>query len=192
MTDDMYEQDAQPETSDALVRITQLADLLREQQRQVAQLEEALRDAKEAARRTEREDLPTLMAELGLGEIKLLDGTTVTVAHDVECGISVERMPAAIAWLTAHGYDGILKTKLSMEFGRGEVDEAELIAREISALSERSVDVAQTIHPQTLKAFVKERMEAGEAIPFDTFGIMPFDRVKLKAPRPTAAASRKR
>lgn len=192
MTDDMYEQDAQPKTSDALVRITQLADLLREQQRQVAQLEAALRDAKEAARRTEREDLPTLMAELGLGEIKLLDGTTVTVAHDVECGISVERMPAAIAWLTAHGYDGILKTKLSMEFGRGEVDEAERIACEISALSERSVDVAQTIHPQTLKAFVKERMEAGEAIPFDTFGIMPFDRVKLKAPRPTAAASRKR
>lgn len=169
--------------SDALRRITELAALLAAQEDRVRMLDEQLTLAKASARRTATEDLPLLMEELGLSELTLADGTKVSVGHDLSCGISAARMPEAVSWLEARGYSGIVKTKLSVEFGRAQHDEALALKAQVEGLTSCEVNVDNTIHPQTLKAFLKERLEVGEAVPFDLFGVVPFDKVKLQAPR---------
>lgn len=175
--------------SDALVRITRLADLLREQEREVARLELLLRDAKEAAQRTETEDLPDLMIELNLTEIKLLDGTKVEVRKEVQCGISEERRPAAHRWLQDHGFGGLIKTELIVGFGRDERDKAVAAAGQVAALLDRDVGFDEKVHPATLKSFIKEQMELGPEgsnPPAELFAIYPFNKAKLTAPRAAA------
>lgn len=152
---------------------------MREQQKVVEQLTTQLDAAKAALRRTETEDLPELMNEVGLSELTTKDGIEVSIAADVTCGISEANMTRAVHWLAERGYDGIVKTEVSVLFGRGERDEANNLAQQ---LKDQGLPghVTNSIHSQTLKSFVKERMAAGEAVPFDLFGIHPFSRAKLK------------
>ena len=59
---------------------------------------------------------------------------------------------------------------------------AAAVAAALAKRAARPVEVAERVHPARLLSFVKERLEKGEAIPFDLFGIHPFSRAKLKAP----------
>lgn len=168
--------------SDAMARISALAQLLRQQQAEVERLEAELAAAKAAARRTETEDLPQLMTELELTEIKLLDGSRVSVVQDVLCGISEENRPEAHAWLVAHGFGGLIKTNITLAYGR---DERERAAEDAAKLREWGLEpeLKEGVHFQTLKAFIKEQLVAGSPVPTDLFGVLPFDRAKLTAAR---------
>lgn len=160
-----------------LQRAVQLAELLLSMRANVERIEKELTQAKADVRRVEQEDLPTLMQELGLEEFKLTSGETISVTPDVQCGISEERRAAAHRWLTEHGFGGLIKTEVVAKFGRDQHDAAVACAEEIGG------ELVESVHASTLKAFVKEQMEAGNAIPFDLFGVHPFSRVKIAAPK---------
>lgn len=180
--------------SDALARIAALAELLKMQQREVEALEEQLRQAKEVMRATETEDLPELMTELGLTEIKLVDGSKVEVKPDIQCGISEERRGEAHRWLEAHGFGGLIKTTVAVGYGRDERAEALVAAREIEAATGRAVAVNEAVHPATLKAFLKEQLELGPEgsnPPPELFGVYTFSRAKITPPRAAAPAKRR-
>jgi len=162
-----------------LDRVSDLVALMREQQAVVEQLNSELETAKAALRRTETEDLPELMNEVGLTELTTKEGVEVSIAADVTCGISEANMTRAVSWLAERGYDGIVKTQVAVAFGRNERDDADKLAQELQWKG-IAAQVSNNIHSQTLKAFVKERMAAGEVVPFDLFGIHPFSRAKLK------------
>lgn len=158
-----------------LQRALKLAELLLAARKNVERLDAELRTAKDEVRRLEQEDLPELMQELGLETFKLASGESVEVKQDVECGISEERRARAHAWLTENGFGGLIKTEVVARFGRDERDAAVEAAEKING------EMVERVHPATLKSFVKEQMEAGRAIPFDLFGIHPFNRVKITA-----------
>ena len=170
-----FEQDnAAPAEGASLERIVALAKILRQRQSAVEDLTQELSDAKEQLRKVEQEDLPELMRELGLELMRLEDGSTVEVVPDVQCAITEAHRPAAHAWLTANGFGGLIKTEVSVAFGRGEHDAALALAEKIGG------QVKESVHAQTLKAFVKEQMEAGTKVPFDLFSVFPFNKAKLK------------
>jgi hypothetical protein len=186
MSDFIEEGDA---ASDALRRISQLAQLMVEQQRFVETLDAQLRDAKEALRRTETEDLPELMSELGLTQIKLADGSKVEVRQDLHCGISEARRAEAHRWLEARGFGGLIKTALSVDFGREERQAAIDAARTVAGALHRDVSIEDAVHPATLKAFLKEQLALGpdgSNPPADLFGIQPYNKAKLTAPKAKA------
>ena len=158
-----------------LQRALKLAELLLAARKNAERLDAELRTAKDEVRRLEQEDLPELMQELGLTNFKLATGESVEVKQDVECGISEERRARAHAWLTSNGFGGLIKTEVVAKFGRDEHDAAVAAAEKING------EMIERVHPATLKSFVKEQMEAGRAIPFDLFGIHPFNRVKITA-----------
>lgn len=169
--------------SDALNRITALAQVLLKAEAKVTSLTEELRLAKETARGLSEEDLPELMRELEITEIRLEDGTSVKVSDEVSCAITEFNKPAAHEWLTLHGYGGLIKTAVEVMFGRDEHDAAMAAAKEIEGQLSREVMVSESVHPQTLKAFVKERLEAGETIPSDLFSLRPYAKAKLTMPK---------
>lgn len=182
-----FEEDAARDLGgvEGLPRVGRLARLLVEQQAAVAEAEEKLAAAKAALLLTERVDLPELMKELGLQEVKLEDGSKVTVTPDVICAIAEAKRADAFAWLEERGYGGLIKTEVSVSFGRDELEKAEEVASVLSEVAERPSAIERTVHPQTLKAFVKERMAAAEldARAMELFGVQPFDRAKLTAPK---------
>lgn len=166
--------------SDAMTRITALAQLLSDQQAQVAALEMQLSEAKAAMIHTERDALPNLMNELQLTEIKLLNGTSVKVVEDVDCAITEANRAAALAWLRDNGFGGLIKTEVKASFGRGE----EAAARHafevlVGELQGQLPELKEAVHASTLKSFVKEQLANGTAVPFDLFSVFPFSRAKV-------------
>lgn len=158
-----------------LQRAVQLAELLLKLRQNVDRLETELEAAKKDVRRVEQEDLPDLMQELGLETFKLTTGETIEVKPEIDCGISEERRAKAHAWLTENGFGGLIKTEVVAKFGRDEREAAVACAEQIGG------EMIERVHPSTLKSFIKEQMAAGTAVPFDLFGVHPYNKVKITA-----------
>ena len=163
-------------------RAVELGNLMLKAEAEVVRLEAELSEAKERYRKIEQGDLPDLMAELGLPMFKLADGSVFELVEDVQCGISEERRPAAHRWIREHGFAGLIKTEIKATFAPDELDRADALEsemREDGLTPERK----EAIHAARLKSFVKERLAAGDEIPFDLFGIHPFNKAKYKQPK---------
>jgi hypothetical protein len=160
-----------------LKRAVQMAETLLSARKIVERLESELSAAKADVQRLEQEDLPDLMQELGLSKFVLNTGETLEVQPDVTCAITEERRVAAHDWLTRHGFGGLIKTEVIVKFGRDEREAAVACANSVGG------EMVERVHPSTLKSFIKEQMAAGTAIPFDVFGVHPFQRVKITAPK---------
>lgn len=174
--------DRAPESEGGLKMVVKMAEVMVAQAQEVQRLDDELKSAKAALRRTETEDLPEIMREIGMASVILSDGSTISVVEDVECYISEDRRPAAHAWLVENDFGGLIKTHVITAFERGEIDEAVAYAQQATeAWPEHPATLKDAVHPATLKAFVKEQLKAGVAIPFDLLGVRPFNRAKYKA-----------
>jgi hypothetical protein len=106
----------------------------------------------------------------------------VSVKADVKTSITEANKPAAFAWLREHHFDGIIKMAVSLSFGKGESAAAELAVKTLHEAGYEPTQ-AESVHPATLKSFVKERLEDGDNIPIDVFGIFEFKQSKIKLPK---------
>jgi len=161
-----------------LERVQKLAKLLVEKQAVVKRLDDELKAHKKELLSLEREDLPALMEELGLKDFTLSTGEKIAVVKDVEAAITEKTRYGALRWLLANNFGGLIKTVVSIEFGRGDRNKAEAVREEIAAHYD-DVELLEKVHPSTLKAFVKERMAAGEPVPADLFNVRPFSKAKI-------------
>lgn len=163
----------------ALKTVAELARIIKAKEQEVADLERQHKDAKKELLRLTDEELPASMAEMGLASFTLDDGSTIDVKPTYGASILVANREAAYEWLRDHGYDDIIKNDVSVSFGRGEDD----MAGSFKSLAEKEGYVAQqntTIHSQTLRAFVRERVEAGDEFPMDLFGAYVGQRAVIK------------
>lgn len=164
-------------------RVAALVELMARKGAEIDAAEESLRVLKDQYRRIEQESLPDLMNELGISEIKLTDGTSVSVEESVTAQISEDRRDAAHGWLKANGFGGLIKSVVTVAFERGEEEAAARAAQLLADETGHTAALEEGVHPSTLRSFVKEQMEAGKPPPFDVFGINAFNRAKIKAPR---------
>lgn len=134
-----------------------------------------------------RERIPDIMDELALEDFKMTDGSKITVKDDIKCGISEERKPIAFQWLRENDFDGIIKTNVSVAFGKGEAADAEKAKQALIEAGFTSAEINDSVHYQTLKSFVKERLEAGTNIPLETFGVFQFKIAKITPPKTSTA-----
>lgn len=162
-----------------LKRVIFLANLLVKQRAEVERITKELAEEKRELAKIETEDLPELMREIGMQSVTLDDGSIVEVVDEVDCGISEERRGIAHAWLIENGFGGLIKTEVSVAFGSGEFENAMALAEELRG-EDFDPNLVERVHPATLKAFIKEQLAKGVAVPFDTFGIHPYSKAKLK------------
>jgi len=176
---DEPQEEAPPAT---LERLTQLAARAKELEGEIDTANFELQKKQDDLEKILRQYIPDIFKELGLEEYKLATGDKITVKDDVKANISEDRKPAAFSWLREHNFDGIIKTAVQAAFGKGEAQRA---ADACAVLIEAGYDasVTDSVHPQTLKAFVKEQLEKGTPIPIDTFGIFEFRIAKITAPK---------
>lgn len=136
----------------------------------IPELEAALKKRKEELAKIKEVELPNAIEAFGLSEVKLLDGSLVSIKEEVYAGITEEHREPAYTWLEKTGNDGIIKNEVKLPFGKGQDAEAKQV---IDLLTDRgfSFTNSRSVHPQTLKAFVKKQLEAGNPIPTDIFSI---------------------
>ena len=141
--------------------MAEAARLLLQAEEDTAAAEQALKDKKEAERKLREETIPGMFAELGVEKLVLSDGSTFTCKQEVYASIPADRREEAYAWCERNGFGGIIKTEVVVPFGKGELEKAqELMDNLISELGIDNAVIDRSIHAQTLKAFLKERILA--------------------------------
>lgn len=159
-----------------------VADLVRQQlvlERRIEDLEDELKRTQQNLAKISQEILPEALAEHGLSELKMEDGSKITVSQFIQAHISKEKQEEAFDWLRDHDFDDLIKNVVSLEFGKGEDDHARDV---METLTNRGYwpQNKQSVHPSTLKAFVKEQVEKGAEIPSDLFGIFIGKKAVIK------------
>jgi hypothetical protein len=137
-------------------------------QKEIETQEEALKQKKKDFEHLSGEVIPTMMAEMGLSHLKLMDGSSVDVKPNYSASITIANKDAAFQWLRDNNLGDIIKNEISISFGRNEDNKA---ADYAALASERGYQPTQKlkVEPMTLKALVRERIEAGKELPYRTF-----------------------
>lgn len=165
-----------PITLDEMARLVRA---LEDADAEVAEQTAVLKRLAERARVFREETIPSAMQELGLAQLKLDTGETITVKQDVYASVPRENRDRAYQWLEDHGHGGLIKLTVATAFGRKESDEAVELYNKLAAEGVNPT-LQQTVAPQTLKAFLREQIAAGEDVPLDLFGARPVWTTKVK------------
>lgn len=148
-------------------------------EKEIVQMVEALDAKKKELDQVRDKELPNAMMEIGIEEVKLKSGHKISIKNEAYCSISAEKAPAAHAWLRDHGHGAIIKNVIFAEFGKGE-DERAIEAATALAEAGFKPEQKETVHPQTLKAFIREQINKGEEVPLDLFGAYIVNRAKVE------------
>lgn len=160
-----------------LTEVAALATLATSLKRDVAEREESLKALKQRLRELVENSIPDAMATVGFSEIRLEDGRKITVKDEVSAELSRARAPLACAWLEEHGHGGLIKRDCVVKLPR-DFDPTEL-TQHLDSLG-LAYDSEPTVHPQTLKAFLREQLASGETIPLPLFGAFQYRTTIIK------------
>lgn len=159
-----------------------LSELIREMinaQQCVNQLEDELKKAKELLAGYVERMIPEAMQQLGMSELKLANGSKLSVKKEYYARISDKKMSEAYNWLAAHGHGSIVKDTVAVTLPAGQSDLVNNVERTLESMG-LAVDRRMAVHPSTLKAFVKEQIESGTDIPRDVFGVYETWKTTVK------------
>ena len=162
--------------------IQSLADQVERLENLNQEIENAEKDLKQKKKNLEHisgEVIPTMMAEMGLSHLKLMDGSSVDVKPHYSATITVANKEAAFNWLRNNGLGDIIKNEISVSFGRNEDNKA---ADYAALAQERGFQPTQKlkVEPMTLKALVRERIEAGKEMPTELFNVFIGNKTNIK------------
>jgi hypothetical protein len=166
-------------TDSELAAISTLASKQLELELEVENLEKKLDIAKEELKRVQEFLLPEAMASVGMSEFRLTNGNKITIRDDIYASIRADHVDQAMMWLTDKGLGGIIKDEVKVNFGRGESEKAAKLLELCKAHGFQASEKL-AVHPQTLKATVKEQMARGIAFPEEFFSIAPIRKAVIK------------
>ena len=178
---EQMEQD-QTEVIKSTTNIETLSDQvlkLRAMEDQLKIMEDALKTKKKEIDRVSGEVIPTMLSEMGLSQLKLADGSSVDVKPFYSATISAQNKDKAYSWLRTNGLGDIIKTDISVSFGRNEDNKAAKYA-ELAKSNGYQPTQKLKVEPMTLKALVRERIEAGKEMPTEIFNIFVGNKTTIK------------
>ena len=176
-----FEKD-QEQVLDKTTNINKLADKIKEMQALQQQLEiqeEALKQKKKDIEHISGEVIPTMLSEMGLSFLKLQDGSSVEVKTNYSATITQANKEKAFNWLRENGLGDIIKNEISVSFGRNEDNKAADYANLAKGQGLEPVQKLK-VEPMTLKALVRERIEAGKEMPTEIFNVFIGNKTTIK------------
>jgi len=144
--------DAAKTLSDKVIELKRIED-------EIQNAEESISKLKEQAKTLSQFEIPKMMEEMHITKLKLKDGESVEIKKIYGASIPPQHQEAAFTWLRENGLGDIIKNDITVTFGRGEDNKAS----EYATLAQgQGYEPVQKIgvHPQTLKAVVRERLES--------------------------------
>ena len=161
---------------DGVARLAQEAAIL---EKEIAEFEQFAKEKKQALHKITDEQLPEALEEMGLQKFTLTDGAEISVKPIYSASIPKDRKDEAFQWLRDHEFGDLVKNNVTVTFGRGE----DTIAKDFVDLCGSqgfTPSQLEKVEPMTLKAWLRERVEAGDAVPLDLFGAFISQRATIK------------
>ena len=181
----IFEQDAAKPQGD-LAQVSEMAQNLQILENDISILEKELKEKKKERDRIESADLPDLMDSLQLTGVQLPDGSKVSIKSVIKASLPTpvaidrargddreilqQRLEAGLTWLREREADSMIKNIVSADLGKNN----DLLAEKIISAIEHfglKANRSETVHPQTLSAYVRELLESGEDVPFETLSV---------------------
>ena len=176
-----FEED-QTEIIDKTDDIDKLANKIKEMQmiqKDIEQNEEYLKQRKKDLEHISGEAIPTMLSEMGLSFLKLADGSSVEVKTNYSATITLANKEKAFNWLRENGLGDIIKNELTVSFGRNEDNKAADYAQLAKGQGYQPTQKLK-VEPMTLKALVRERIEAGKPLPTELFNVFIGNKTTIK------------
>lgn len=162
-----------------LSQVSKLAQMQLQVEQRVADLEAELKTAKSDLKAIAEDQLPAAMAEHNISELKLDDGSSISVSTFYSASIPKDRADEAFTWLVDNNFGDLIKNQVATNFVRGQEEQAEKFASELAGRG-MPVNTKKWVEPMTLKAWVREKTEQGLNIPHDLFGIFIGEKAKIQ------------
>lgn len=151
---------------------------------EVLRLEAELKKANRVLYQLQEVDIPEYMAEIGLTKFETED-LTVEISDQLRVRPLAANRGAVMQVVTNAGDAHLIKDTISFMFTRGQNDEAEKFYD--AAIAEgKAPKRDQKIESSTLKAYVKGKLEAGEDLDMDLFGVSMGKKAVFKTGAPKA------
>ena len=151
---------------------------LQKLEEEVVAKEGELKELKRKAELLSGEVIPTMMQEMNISTLKLADGSSVEVKPVYGASIPVAKKEEAYKWLRENGLGDLIKNEVTVAFGRNEDNKAIAYANLAQGQGYQPVQKLK-VEPMTLKALVRERLEAGLEMPSDLFNMFTGNRTKI-------------
>ena len=176
-----FEQDQQDamKRTDSLYSLADQVEKLEAMQQQLEIQEEAIKEKKKQIQHISGEVIPTMMSEMGLAELKLHDGSHLKVSTSYRATITEANKEMAFNWLRENGLGDIIKNEILVSFGRNEDNKAADYA-ELAKGQGFQPTQKMKVEPMTLKALVRERIEAGKEMLTEIFGVYSENKTTIK------------
>ncbi|MCP4229077.1 MAG: hypothetical protein GY771_02880 [bacterium] len=145
------ENNEQAAKEDSLLHLTALAHDWQEAKDEYLALERQAEQAKKVFNKISQEDIPNTMMQVGLSEIKLINGQKVAYKEDVSC--SIKDYDKLDAFLSERGEDGMMK--ITLEVGKVPKNILRMILQELSEKFEIQAVPKQFVHPATMAAYIR-------------------------------------
>ena len=146
---------------------------------EIQNMEDKLKKRKKDLDLISGEIIPTMMSEMGLSQLKLMDGSQIDVKPFYNATITQANKEAAYNWLRTNGLGDIIKNEVIVSFGRGEDNKAADYA-ELAKGQGLQPTQKLKVEPMTLKALVRERIEAGKPMPTEIFSVFVGNKTTIK------------
>ena len=163
--------DAAESLSSKVIELKSLEDEITNAEKSVSKL-------KEQAKQLSQFEIPEMMEKMHITKLKLKDGESVEIKKIYGASIPQEHQEAAFTWLRNNDLGDIIKNDITVTFGRGEDNKASEYANLAQGQGYEPVQKIG-VHPQTLKAVVRERLESGREMPSDLFKTYAGNSTKI-------------
>ena len=163
--------DAAKSLSDKVIELKNLED-------EISNAEKSVSKLKEQAKQLSQFEIPEMMEKMHITKLKLKDEEVIEIKKFYSAAILPEHQEQAFQWLRDNDLGDIIKNDITVTFGRGEDNKA---AEYASLAQGQGYEPVQKIgvHPQTLKAVVRERLESGREMPSDLFKTYAGNSTKI-------------
>ena len=164
---------------DDLESISTLCQKASDKLKEKEQKEQELKLLNEELNKLLFEVIPNALTERNLTSLKLTDGSEINIEPYYSARITAENQSTAYKWLRDNGHGDLIKNEITVSFGRNEDEESIQLLKAL--VKEGHEPVQKThVHPQTLKAFIREQIEAGKDLPRETFNAFAGERATIK------------
>ena len=159
--------------------VSKIAEQIIAEQQRVENLEAEHKAAKDKLRKLTDEELPAAMQELNMSAFALADGSQVTLKATYGARIPKDKEEDAFEWLRQRNEADLIKNTVTVRFNKEQDNEAKAL---VDDLRKRHMEPEQasTIHPGTLRAWVKGRVEDGLELDMELFGVWVGQRAEIK------------
>lgn len=127
--------------------------------------------------------IPAMMDSAGVPSFETSDGAEIELADVINGSIPKDEVKRErmFNWLRKNGGGGIVKTLLSVHYGKGQEADAKK-TRDLLKKAGIPFTDKDDVHFQTLCAFVRERIAKGKKVDYNTLGLKSDRVAKIKLP----------